>query len=83
VIVTVRETWSDYLVTYAGSDPFAWYGVDPEPVTARRGPYAVDVSYKLEPLEGVCAPGSFGSGCYRWRIIQFEELTERPGWEAP
>jgi hypothetical protein len=83
VIVTVRETWSDYLVTYPGSDPFAWYGVDPEPVTAHRGPYTMDVSYELEPLAGACTPDPYGTDCYVWRIVRFEELTERPGWETP
>jgi hypothetical protein len=83
VIVTVRETWSDFLVTYPGSDPFAWYGIDAEPVTAHRGPYTVDVSYELEPLEGGCIPDPRGSECYPWRIVRFEELTERPGWLTP
>lgn len=83
VIVTVRETWNDYLVTYLGSDPFAWYDTgQPEPITARRGPYTVDVSYELEPIENVCSPLSQGN-CYTWRVIHFEELTGRPVWETP
>jgi hypothetical protein len=83
VIVTVRETWSDYLVTYSGNDPFAWYDTGQlEPVTARRGPYTVDVSYELEP-EGACAPDPKGTDCFRWRIVRFEELSERPVWETP
>lgn len=84
VIVTVRETWSDYLVTYPGSDPFAWYdNGQPEPITAQRGPYTVDVSYELEPSEKACAPDSRSTNCQSWRIVRFEELTERPGWEMP
>jgi hypothetical protein len=80
LIVTVRETWSDYLVIYSGSDPFTWYGVDAEPISARRGPYTVDVAYELEPLDEECRPGAT---CYAWRIVGFEELTERPGWGSP
>jgi hypothetical protein len=84
VIVTVRETWSDYLVTYPGSDPFVWYDEGQlEPVTARRGPYTVDVSYELEPLGGACTLDLYGTDCFTWRIVRFEELTERPGWETP
>jgi hypothetical protein len=83
VTVTMRETWSDYLVTYPGSDPFAWWDEgQPEPVTARRGPYTVDVSYELEPLENTCDPGSQGN-CYAWRIVGFDELTGRPDWGLP
>jgi hypothetical protein len=84
VIVTVRETWSDYLVTYPGSDPFAWYDEGQlEPVTASRGPYTLDVAYELEPMEGACILDPSGTDCFVWRIARFEELTERPGWEAP
>ncbi|OGO36660.1 MAG: hypothetical protein A2W35_20965 [Chloroflexi bacterium RBG_16_57_11] len=84
LIVTVRETWSDCLVTYLGSDPFAWYDSgQPEPVTARRGPYTVDVSYELEPLGEACTPDPKGTDCYTWRIVRFKELTEHPGWETP
>jgi hypothetical protein len=72
--VTVRETWSDYLVTYAGDNPFDWnlQGAA-EPITARRGPYTVDVTYVLErlaePLSG-----------YAWRVVSMTELTARPAW---
>jgi hypothetical protein len=81
LVVTVRETWSDYLVTYPGSDAFAWYDQgDLEPISARRGPYTVDVAYELEPLDEDCRPGAT---CYQWKIVGFEELTERPGWVTP
>jgi hypothetical protein len=72
--VTVRETWRDYLVTYAGDNPFDWnlQGAA-EPITARRGPYTVDVTYVLErlaePLSG-----------YAWRVVSMTELTARPAW---
>jgi len=80
----VRETWSDYLVIYLGSDPFAWYDTGQlEPVIARRGPYMVDVSYELEPLEGACTPDPKGTDCFTWRIVLFKEITERPVWEMP
>ncbi|HJW89513.1 MAG TPA: DUF3160 domain-containing protein [Anaerolineales bacterium] len=85
VVVTVRETWSDYLVTYTGSDPFTWFDQNqPEPVAARRGPYTVDVSYELEPWVGDCAQSKPDLGCYyKWRVVSFMELTERPAWETP
>ena len=84
LIVTVRETWADYLVTYPGSDPFAWF-VDgqPEPVSARRGPYTLDVSYELEPQEGDCISDPRSNECYTWKVVGFDELTERPAWETP
>jgi hypothetical protein len=84
VIVTVRETWNDYLVTYPGSDPFYWYDqLLPEPITARRGPYTVDIAYELEPVESTCMPGHYDANCYTWKIVSFEELTGRPEWETP
>lgn len=83
LVVTVRETWRDFLVIYPGNDPFAWYdNGQPEPISAYRGPYAVDVSYMLEPVESSCNP-IFQGNCYKWRVVRFEELTERPGWGTP
>jgi hypothetical protein len=77
VTVTVRETWSDYLVTYAGDNPFDWHlqGV-PEPITARRGPYTVDIAYVLERL--VTADGR-----PIWSVVRMMELTPRPAWGQP
>jgi hypothetical protein len=75
--VTVRETWSDYLVTYAGNDPFDWASqYVPEPITARRGPYTIDVAYVLERL----AEPLYG---YQWRVVSMTELTPRPAWAPP
>ena len=77
--VTVRETWSDTLATYPGSDPFGRYkqGIA-EPVTADRGPYVIDVVYMLEPVQTDCDPELYT--CYRWRVVSWTELTPRPEW---
>ena len=84
VIVTVRETWKDYLVTYEGSDPFAWFDLnEPEPITAHRGPYTVDIAYELAPRPGRCDPSMHAYNCYQWNIVSFTELTERPAWRQP
>jgi hypothetical protein len=46
----VATTQRDYLATYEGSEPFAWYKQgNPEPITARHDPYTIDVVYVLEP----------------------------------
>jgi hypothetical protein len=75
--LTVRETWSDYLVTYVGNDPFDWASqYVPEPITARRGPYTIDVAYVLERL----AEPLYG---YQWRVVSMTELTPRPAWAPP
>jgi hypothetical protein len=77
VTVTVRETWSDYLVTYEGDNPFDWHLRNaPEPITARRGPYTIDVTYALERLT---APDG---GVY-WNVVSMTELTPRPAWAQP
>jgi hypothetical protein len=84
-VVTVRETWRDFLVQYSGDKPFAWYNDNAptaDPVTARRGPYTVDMRYTLEQAATDCRP-SYNRSCYSWRITQFEELTPRPEWGAP
>lgn len=84
VIVKVRETWQDYLVTYAGDEPFGWWDAgQAEPITARRGPYTVDVEYELAPLKDACQDMPVGSGCLRWQIVAFRELTPRPAWQTP
>ena len=81
VMVTVRETWKDFLVRYEGSDPFAWFDLgEPEPITASRGPYTVDVTYELAPLLSKCNPGVASYYCYQWSVVRFTELTERPAW---
>jgi hypothetical protein len=72
-IVTVRETWQDFLVQYEGDDPFAWYrNNQPEPVAGRRGPYTIDVRYTMEYMPGVT-----------WQVTALEELNPRPAWAAP
>lgn len=77
ISVSVRETWSDYLVTYAGDNPFDWNLQSlPEPVTGRRGPYTVDVTYVLERL-------AEPAGAYHWRVVSMTELTPRPAWAQP
>jgi hypothetical protein len=79
LLVTARETWSDYLVTYQGSDPFAWYKQgNPEPVSAHRGPYTIDVAYLLEHQPSSCDPTSYS--CYQWSVVSVSELTQRPAW---
>jgi hypothetical protein len=84
VIVTVRETWKDYLVIYEGDNAFTWYNeAQEEPISARRGPYTIDVLYELEPWENTCVRIFMNLECYPWRVVRFEELTERPGWETP
>jgi hypothetical protein len=84
VVVRVRETWNDYLVIYEGDNAFTWYDEgQPEPISARRGPYMVDVLYELEPWETTCVRVFMSQECYSWRVVRFEELTERPEWEAP
>jgi hypothetical protein len=84
VIVTVRETWKDYLVIYEGDNAFTWYNeAQEEPISARRGPYTIDVLYELEPWENTCVRVFMNLECYPWRVVRFEELTERPGWETP
>ena len=83
MIITVRETWRDFLVTYEGDNAFTWYDEGkPEPVSARRGPYSVDVLYELEPWEPTCVRVFMEQECSPWRVVRFEELSERPGWEA-
>jgi hypothetical protein len=75
--MTVRETWSDYLVTYEGENPFDWsLQQAPEPITARRGPYTVDVTYVLERLADPLA-------YYQWSVVSMTELTPRPAWAQP
>ena len=75
--LTVRETWSDYLVTYAGDNPFDWNLQQvPEPIAARRGPYTIDVAYVLERL-------AEPAGAYHWRVVSMTELTPRPAWAQP
>ena len=84
-VVTVRETWRDFLVQYSGDQPFAWFtpgGPTADPVTARRGPYTVDVRYSLEYPAADCLSSRYYP-CYYWRITRFEELTPRPEWGAP
>jgi hypothetical protein len=77
ISVSVRETWSDYLVTYAGDNPFDWNLQSlPEPVAGRRGPYTVGVNYVLERL-------AEPAGAYHWRVISMTELTPRPVWAQP
>jgi hypothetical protein len=79
VQVTVRETWSDYLATYEGSDPFAWYKQgNLEPISARRGPYTIDVLYELERQPSTC--DSWAYYCYQWSVVSVAELTPRPDW---
>jgi hypothetical protein len=60
LLVTVRETWVDYLVSYSGEDPFAWWrlGLD-QPIAAERGPYSVDVAYVLAPEPFTCEASSY------------------------
>jgi hypothetical protein len=75
--VTVRETWSDYLVTYTGENPFDWNLQSvPEPITARRGPYTIDVAYVLERLAEPV-------GGYQWSVVSMTESTPRPAWAPP
>jgi hypothetical protein len=73
ISVTVRETWNDYLVTYESDNPFDWFLLRPEPITARRGPYTIDVTYLLERA---AEPG----GAPYWRVVRMTELTPRPAW---
>jgi hypothetical protein len=83
VTVTVRETWKDYLVSYEGSDPFAWFDAGtPEPITAWRGPYTVDITYELAPRLSTCESYVSSYSCYQWSVVDFAELTERPAWTA-
>lgn len=84
VVVTVRETWSDYQVAYPAGEPFAWYDQgQPEPVTARRGAYTVDVVYELQPAASTCTSSPLGRECFIWQIVAFKELTPRPDWQTP
>ena len=81
VIVTVRETWKDYLVAYEDDDPFAWFDAyTPEPISARRGPYTVDVAYTLAARPTPC-PSTLPYYCYQWTVVDFTELSERPAWK--
>ena len=81
MMVTVRETWKDYLVSYEGSDAFAWFDLGtPEPITASRGPYTVEVTYELAPRPSQCDPGLSSYSCYQWTVVDFAESTGRPGW---
>ena len=81
VVVTVRETWQDYLVTYEGDDPFAWFDAyTPEPISARRGPYTVDVAYTLAARPTPCS-NALPYYCYQWTVVDFTELSERPAWK--
>jgi hypothetical protein len=81
VIVTVRETWKDFLVSYEGNDPFAWFDLgEQEPITGSRGPYTVDVTYELAPQGSNCNPGVASYYCYQWSVVRFTELSERPAW---
>jgi hypothetical protein len=75
----VATTWRDYLATYEGSDPFAWYKQgNPEPITARRGPYTIDIVYVLEPQARKCIYMAYH--CYQWSVVGVKELTQRPEW---
>ncbi len=76
-VVTVRETWQDFLVRYSSANPFDWYLANPsssDPITARRGPYTVEVRYTLttKPGDGRTTPF--------WQITDFTELSPRPDW---
>jgi hypothetical protein len=72
------------LVSYEGSDPFAWFDLgEPEPITATRGPYTVEVAYELAPRPSKCDPSVTSYYCYQWNVVDFAELTERPAWTKP
>ena len=79
LLVTVRESWKDYLVSYEGSDPFAWFKQGKaESIRAWRGPYTVDVLYTLEREPFTCDTQLYS--CYQWRVVGYTELTSRPEW---
>jgi hypothetical protein len=63
-VVTTRETWQDKLYAYSGDYPD--YYSDPELNT--RGPYAVDLTYTLEFVDG------------QWTVRQVVYNTQPPGW---
>lgn len=89
VVVTVRETWQDFLVQYTTPNAFDWYNKPPsgtpvEPITGRRGPYTVDVRYTLQRVSTPCTPIYYPyRACYQWQVVNFEELTPRPAWGSP
>jgi len=66
-VVTVRETWQDWL--YAFDEAPGDANSTHEPVAA-RGPYTLDVTYTLEP-------GEFE----RWQVTNVVFNTEPPAWE--
>jgi hypothetical protein len=76
LLVTVRETWQDFLASYTGSDQFAWYDSgSAETVIARRGPYSIDVEYELERVPA-------GTPRYSWQIVRVQ-MSPRPDWGLP
>ena len=64
-VVTVRETWEDWL--YEGEMP----EVAEQPI-AHRGPYTLDVTYTLEP-----SPEEYGPA---WLVTRVVYANEPPEW---
>lgn len=59
---------------YEGSDPFAWFDLGaPEPITANRGPYSVDVAYELAPRPSRCESTLHAYYCYQCSIVGLTE----------
>lgn len=67
-VVTVRETWEDWLYTFeenpGDSEPLG----DP---AGHRGPYILDVTYTLSQEDG------------RWQVTNAVYANEAPAWETP
>jgi hypothetical protein len=67
-VVTVRETWLDTI--YEHEDEWPTYYEDA--VVTQRGPYTLDVTYTLEPVDEW--------GNVVWRVTRAVYANEPPGW---
>ena len=65
VVVTVRETWEDALYNFQEMPGDEWPPTDP---IARRGPYALDVTYTLARQED------------QWQIANVVFNNKPPAW---
>jgi hypothetical protein len=67
-VVTVRETWEDWLYTFAENPGDAEPLGDP---VGHRGPYTLDVTYTLRNVDG------------QWQIANAVYASEAPAWATP
>jgi hypothetical protein len=71
-VVTVRETWQDWLYEQEGDYPRA-----DDPLLGQRGPYTLDATYTLERVM------EEGGETAVWRVTNVVYANEPPPWNPP